>query len=803
MAIRIKILAVSGFLTLAFAMAGLGSGGGWYVRILAGAGIASRVRAETTGAAPELPRVYLDTTYVAPTGKTIAVSAGGDFQAALDQAQPGDIITLQAGATYVGTFTLPVKTGANWIVIRSSAPESALPPPGTRITPAYAGVLPKIVTSNVEAALDTADGAHHYRFIGVEFTATPSAPFTYNMINLGGEQSTLAQTPHHLILDRVYIHGRPDFTLRRGIALNSASTAIIDSYISDCHEVGIDSQAIGGWNGPGPFKIVNNYLEGAGENIIFGGADPSIPNLVPSDIEFRRNYCFKPLSWRIEDPSYAGIPWGVKNLFELKNAQRVWIDGNIFEHNWTYGQNGIAILFTVRNQDGTAPWSVVQDVTFTNNIVRRTASGVNILGDDNNNVSLRTRRIRVANNLFDEVDGQRWSGGGIVFQIVRGPQDITIENNTTFQDGSIIAVDDIASPGLIFRNNITPHNEYGIKGDNRESGNDTITTYFADSIFRKNALIGAQSKDYPADNFFPVSFAQVGFIDFAAGNYRLASTSPYKNAGTDGKDIGCDIDTLNAAISSEGFEADISPRPNGGGTVQVSDWVQAGRFVSGVDTPAVGNEFRRADCAPRATLGDGRITVADWVQAGRYAMGLDALRQTGGPATTTSLAVSQTQDIHVEQQQSPRELRVTSQIVSRDEEYVDVPLVLMAQGGENGMTLSLTFNPAVLSYESYVLGRDIGSGPSAIVNTSRVSRGQAGFGLLLKPGESFLAGELEILVVRFKVLNQGAGATKIGIGSGPLSLGLSDAEAQTLPVRPVFGKVSFSKIPVRNTDPRN
>lgn len=185
MAIRIKILAVSGFLTLAFAMAGLGSGCRPYERISAGAGIATESGRRPPGAAPELPRVYLDTTYVAPTGKTIAVSAGGDFQAALNQAQPGDIITLQAGATYVGTFTLPVKTGANWIVIRSSAPDSALPPPGTRITPAYAGVLPKIVTSNVEAALDTADGAHHYRFIGVEFTATPSAPFTYNIIQSG------------------------------------------------------------------------------------------------------------------------------------------------------------------------------------------------------------------------------------------------------------------------------------------------------------------------------------------------------------------------------------------------------------------------------------------------------------------------------------------------------------------------------------------------------------------------------------------------------------------------------------------
>src|SRR5262249_4788663 len=84
------------------------------------------------GAPPELPRVVVDTKYVPPTGQVIAVPAGGDFQAAIDRAKPGDVITLQAGATYTGTFTLPAKTGSGWIVIRTSAPDSSLPPSGTR-----------------------------------------------------------------------------------------------------------------------------------------------------------------------------------------------------------------------------------------------------------------------------------------------------------------------------------------------------------------------------------------------------------------------------------------------------------------------------------------------------------------------------------------------------------------------------------------------------------------------------------------------------------------------------------------------
>src|SRR5262245_32423300 len=117
------------------------------------------------GAEPELPRVFINTNYVPPTGKTIAVAADGDFQAALNPAQPGEIIALQAGATYKGNSTLPVKKGNDWIVIRTSAPDSSLPPPGTRITPAYASALPKIVTPNSNAALEALSGAHHFRLI--------------------------------------------------------------------------------------------------------------------------------------------------------------------------------------------------------------------------------------------------------------------------------------------------------------------------------------------------------------------------------------------------------------------------------------------------------------------------------------------------------------------------------------------------------------------------------------------------------------------------------------------------------------
>ena len=507
-----------------------------------------------TPGAPELPRSFLDTSYIAPTGQTIAVNAGGDLQSALNQAQPGDLILLQAGATFTGNFVLPNKNGTGWITVRTSTSDANLPQ-GTRVTPASASSMPKIISPNSEPAVQTAGGAHNFRFVGIEFGVAPGTS-TYNIVALDGNQTSLAQTPHDLIIDRCYIHGNAGDNARRGVMINSASTAIIDSYISNIHEVGADSQAIAGWNGPGPFKVVNNYLEGAGENFMLGGADPSIPNLVQSDIEFRNNHCFKPLSWKPNDPSYAGRYWVVKNLFELKNAQRVLVDGNVFENNWSQSQDGMAILFTPRNQNGGAPWSVVQDVTFTNNIVRHSGGGFNISGPDTEaGPSLPSRRILIKNNLIDDINGQRWTGlaepaDGEFLQIVGGPINITVDHNTVFQSGSIITADYAPSAGFSFINNIAPHNLYGVIGSSHGSGADTIAHYFPGGVFRKNVIVGIpQGIIYPPDNFTTLLLSLVGFVDLAGGDYRLAPISPYKNAGTDGKDVGCDFDALRSKIN--------------------------------------------------------------------------------------------------------------------------------------------------------------------------------------------------------------------------------------------------------------
>ena len=235
-----------------------------------------------------------------PAGaETIVVGAGGDLQAALNRAAPGDVILLQEGAEFVGNFVLPVKPAGTPIVVRSSAPDSLLPAAGQRLALGHLPLLARIRSANTAPALATAAGTAGWRLQYLEFG--PNQNGTGDVLQIGDgsqAQNTLAAVPRGIHLSHVYVHGDPLLGQKRCIALNAADVTIRDSRIADCKAVGQDSQAIGGWNGPGPYVIENNYIEGAGENFLLGGSDPAIPYLVADGVTFRRNHVTRPMAWR-------------------------------------------------------------------------------------------------------------------------------------------------------------------------------------------------------------------------------------------------------------------------------------------------------------------------------------------------------------------------------------------------------------------------------------------------------------------------------------------------------------------------
>ena len=231
-------------------------------------------------------------------GKSTKVPANGDLQAALRSAQCGDTIVLEAGATYVApeqqSFVLANKpecpaAGTEFITITTSDLTN-LPPSGTRVTPQNTPSMAKIVTASSYPAVYVNQLAHHYRFVGIEFTniATKGA-HAPNLI-LGGDYAAAGQAPHHIEFDRCFFHPieettTPESPLRsvsHAISLNGYHLKLTNSYISgfmghygtDPNQI-IDSMGLIISNAP--FLIENNYIAAWYNNILIGGSDPPAP----------------------------------------------------------------------------------------------------------------------------------------------------------------------------------------------------------------------------------------------------------------------------------------------------------------------------------------------------------------------------------------------------------------------------------------------------------------------------------------------------------------------------------------------
>jgi len=574
----------------------------------------SRARAQANPSAfdgpAELPRVLVKSSLAdTPSpGHVLQVKEGDNLQQALERASCGDSLRLQAGASFQGLFKLPAKhcDDAHWITIRTSTEDAGLPPEGTRISPCYAGVesLPdrppfqcaavKNVMAKITFAakggsgpIELSNGANHYRFVGVEITREAGG-IIYNLVST--EKGGAAD---HLVFDRVWFHGGVADETTRGVMLSGDTyAAVVDSFFSDFKCIAVtgacvEAQAIAGGLGSqpqGPFKIVNNFLEAAGQSILFGGGGASV---TPADIEIRHNYLYKPPTWRMGHPQFTGGPNGrpyiVKNLFELKNAQRVLFEGNVLENSWGgFTQTGFGIVITPKNQgENTCPVCQVTDLTIRYCRMSHVGSGFQIGNglSDNGAAPRAGERYSIHDIVIDDVQGAAFKGFGIFAQIsVAGAaktigdvpvpplRDVKIDHVTAFPTDSLLViggpVNGARIAGFAFTNNLVtvgkrPVGSTGggplkncaaqpdVKGP---SG--IFSDCFANYSFEHNALIDGGG-GWPKGNI-SIKLNDVRFVDFrggSGGDYRLAPGSRLKGASSDGRDIGADIDAVNKAVA--------------------------------------------------------------------------------------------------------------------------------------------------------------------------------------------------------------------------------------------------------------
>jgi len=548
----------------------------------------------------ELPRVYVQSGLrdTPAPGKVIAVHQGDDLQAAINQATCGDTVQLDAGASFLGLFRFPEKScdDGHWIIVRTSASESSLPPEGSRLTPCWAGVAslpgrpdfhcksPKNVLAKIEYGAKSGlgpilfqPGANHYRFIGLEITRASGQTVYALAMSKDGPSN-------HLIFDRVWMHGTAQDETTKAINLSALTyVAVVDSYFTDFHCIAVagsctDAQVLGsgGGNRPtGAYKIVNNFLEASGENILFGGAPAT---MTPADIEIRGNHFFKPMTWKPGEPGFvggtSGQPFIVKNLFELKNAQRVLVEGNLLENCWGgFSQNGYAILLTPKNQSNQCPLCRVTDITIRFNRISNVGSVFSIanIPSDAGGKATAGERYSIHDVVADNVRGEQYQGAGLFAQLIQAGfplRDVSIQHVTAFVPRAVFSIGN----GQKFENfkiddNILSTGRFSLVSTGGGPKNcayqpepgSFFKNCFVNSSFTHNLMIGEGG--WPSGNASAKDGRAAGIREPRAGSldaYELCrekddvckKSSPALGTGTDGKDRGADIERLSQMLAN-------------------------------------------------------------------------------------------------------------------------------------------------------------------------------------------------------------------------------------------------------------
>jgi len=533
-------------------------------------------------------------------GKQIKVGAKDNLADAVGSAKCGDTLLLPAGATYE-VAELPFKKcdDTHYITIRTDTPDSRLPPEGTRISPAWAGVaslpgrpqfaqpnggaaklMPTIVVKR-NAGVVVGD---HVRFIAIEWTTRADTAVNRMISTEHGD---------HIIFDRNYIHAGEGAEVAHGIGMVEGShfVGIINSYISGLNCISgagkcTDATAIGGAHSDDPFgtfKIYNNFLEAAGENILFGGG-PSENN--PTDLEIRRNHLFRPMIWKKDEPGYVPTPSGhafvVKNNFELKSAVRVLFEANLLENCWGgFSQTGFSILLTPASQGSKCPKCRVNDITLRyiriRNVAGAFAFATTLAKPSKGGGSAEDGgRYSIHDVIIDRMHAKDYTGSGAFLKMVSvkvAIHDVLLDHITSFGPGLLLSILDRGDkmPNFTITNNVFaidgPRAPMAAAGPDscaeKKSGPDAVLKEcFSNYKFDHNLIAssGRDSGGWPAGNKILSSPDDLGvraLKDGVSEDPRLChekdkgchKKSPGADAATDGRDLGADVDAVEAAIA--------------------------------------------------------------------------------------------------------------------------------------------------------------------------------------------------------------------------------------------------------------
>lgn len=320
---------------------------------------------------------------------------------------------------------------------------------------------------------------------------------------------------------------------------------------------------------------------------------------IPGDLVFLRNAMKIDQDFIADETSglWNGRFYSHRQLWELKVGQRNQVVGNRFSGTFCNNFSGKGVFIALSNVGG--PTTTVSDTDIGYNSFAKGCQGIQILGNFTvstpGSAQIVSQRTRLHGNTWTQINRNKYAtfntsgaGGdnGYTFQLTTGPIDLTIENETVDVNqgpGPANAIVSRLLEGLTLRNSII-----GFSNDDGQDGfwyaaSGSTPTYSAERgsvlmphvvpanfLWDSVAMFGGYSSGstqmnssdiatqatiwtgltnttVPAGNTIAARAAFIGFTSYDASipgfiNPKLLVSSPYHNAGTDGKDLGADID---------------------------------------------------------------------------------------------------------------------------------------------------------------------------------------------------------------------------------------------------------------------
>lgn len=501
---------------------------------------------------------------------------------------------IKLGSGFISTpilITGPNTQGNYWLYIEP-ADKSFLPAEGARIDEASMGPAPIIqtATSGVPAVGFRPGGVNRVRFTGVHIR--PASTLSDWVDGVGGDQifslvlieardavdathGELADMPDLIQLDRCWVNGgggakNSDRSLvQHAVMFNCKRFACVDSVVGGNWLAGIESHAMIGRSTQGPLKFVNNKIWGGSICLFFGGADPFVTNLMPEDVEVRRNWMWHPDTWIQAHPSYSGVNRRIKNNFEIKYGRRYLVEANVIEGCEQGWQNGQAISIKVENSGGAMTLAETKDVTLRYNEVKKSAGFLWLQGFDYATLPgalhlASSNRIEIAHNVAWNLGGLEYGVSNRMTVVTVDPFNCTIHHNTVVPARSNVSASmDIlltSQPGerasnIAWKDNIfAGETPYGLFGDGGTTGTSSLNTFVVDGSNVPNwTYVGNVEQlpgdhgPYPASNSYPLTTADIAFANLAGGDFHL--TTNYLTASSTGGEPGADIDAVNTAVT--------------------------------------------------------------------------------------------------------------------------------------------------------------------------------------------------------------------------------------------------------------